>query len=180
MQPFRVRWVNTQYLYNIYTMLDQRRKRWADVVLILYNFCVYWVASAGLMFGQCRRWWASIEPIFNQCVVFWVYQSVWINHCLTYCLSVLLVASELKDPICHSDECQIGSFSSEATYCPLQSHPANRSWLTPTTLICVDRSWLTPTTLICVNRSWLTPTTLKYFQINHAWKPKGVFNLKSS
>ena len=27
------------------------------------------------------------------------------------------VASELKDPICHSDECQIGSFSSEATNC---------------------------------------------------------------
>ena len=25
------------------------------------------------------------------------------------------VASELNDPICHSDECQIGSFSSEAT-----------------------------------------------------------------
>ena len=30
-----------------------------------------------------------------------------------------LVASELKDPICHSDECQIGSFSSEATNCSL-------------------------------------------------------------
>ena len=29
----------------------------------------------------------------------------------------LIVASELKDPICHSDECQIGSFSSEATLC---------------------------------------------------------------
>ena len=28
-----------------------------------------------------------------------------------------IVASELKDPICHSDECQIGSFSSEATVC---------------------------------------------------------------
>ena len=26
-----------------------------------------------------------------------------------------IVASELKDPICHSNECQIGSFSSEAT-----------------------------------------------------------------
>ena len=26
-----------------------------------------------------------------------------------------IVASELNDPICHSDECQIGSFSSEAT-----------------------------------------------------------------
>ena len=30
---------------------------------------------------------------------------------------LIFVASELKDPICHSDECQIGSFSSEATYC---------------------------------------------------------------
>ena len=29
--------------------------------------------------------------------------------------SISPVASELKDPICHSDECQIGSFSSEAT-----------------------------------------------------------------
>ena len=28
-----------------------------------------------------------------------------------------VVASELKDPICHSNECQIGSFSSEATMC---------------------------------------------------------------
>ena len=27
------------------------------------------------------------------------------------------VASKLNDPICHSDECQIGSFSSEATRC---------------------------------------------------------------
>ena len=26
-----------------------------------------------------------------------------------------IVASALKDPICHSNECQIGSFSSEAT-----------------------------------------------------------------
>ena len=30
---------------------------------------------------------------------------------------VHVVASELKDPTCHSDECQIGSFSSEATMC---------------------------------------------------------------
>ena len=30
---------------------------------------------------------------------------------------VHIVASELKDPICHSDECQMGSFSSEATIC---------------------------------------------------------------
>ena len=30
-------------------------------------------------------------------------------------LKTYIVASELKDPICHSNECQIGSFSSEAT-----------------------------------------------------------------
>ena len=30
-------------------------------------------------------------------------------------INIYIVASELKDPICHSDECQIGSFSSEAT-----------------------------------------------------------------
>ena len=28
-----------------------------------------------------------------------------------------IVALELNDPICHSNECQIGSFSSEATIC---------------------------------------------------------------
>ena len=32
------------------------------------------------------------------------------------------VASELKDPICHSNECQIGSFSSEATICEVGLH----------------------------------------------------------
>ena len=29
--------VNTKHWYNIYTMLDQRRVRWADVVLMLYT-----------------------------------------------------------------------------------------------------------------------------------------------
>ena len=33
----------------------------------------------------------------------------------SYVTIVYTVASELKDPICHSYECQIGSFSSEAT-----------------------------------------------------------------
>ena len=32
-----------------------------------------------------------------------------------WCESDYIVASELKDPICHSNECQIGSFSSVAT-----------------------------------------------------------------
>ena len=35
--------VNTKHLYNICTMLDQRRRRWSDVVQILYKcFCVCW------------------------------------------------------------------------------------------------------------------------------------------
>ena len=29
--------------------------------------------------------------------------------------AIYIVASELNNPICHSNECQIGSFSSEAT-----------------------------------------------------------------
>ena len=32
-----------------------------------------------------------------------------------YYIHQYIVASELKDPICHSNECLIGSFSSEAT-----------------------------------------------------------------
>ena len=28
---------NTKHLYNIYAMLGQRRRRWADVVLMLYK-----------------------------------------------------------------------------------------------------------------------------------------------
>ena len=33
--------VNTKHLYNICTMLDQRRRRWADVVQILYKCFVF-------------------------------------------------------------------------------------------------------------------------------------------
>ena len=37
MTDLKVKPVNTKHLYKIYTMLDQRRRRWADVVLILYK-----------------------------------------------------------------------------------------------------------------------------------------------
>ena len=33
--------VNTRHLYNICTMLDQRRRRWADVVQLLYKCFVF-------------------------------------------------------------------------------------------------------------------------------------------
>ena len=32
---------NTKYLYNIFIMLDQRRRRWADVVQMLYKCFVF-------------------------------------------------------------------------------------------------------------------------------------------
>ena len=33
--------VSPKHLYNIYTKLDQRRRRWADVVQILFKYFVY-------------------------------------------------------------------------------------------------------------------------------------------
>ena len=49
----------------------------------------------------------------NYCIAALLHSSKWLNVIHRSCKYV--VASELKDPICHSDECQIGSFSSEAT-----------------------------------------------------------------
>ena len=40
--------VNTKHLYNICTMLDQRRRRWADVVQMLYKCFVF----AGKVFSR--------------------------------------------------------------------------------------------------------------------------------
>ena len=49
-----------------------------------------------------------------------------------------IVASELNDPICHSDECQIGSFSSEATIlCLLGLHAGILADVNIDKLICI-------------------------------------------
>ena len=37
---------NTRHLYNIYTMLDQRRRRWADIVWMLYKCFVILLGPA--------------------------------------------------------------------------------------------------------------------------------------
>ena len=85
----------------------------ASYVIISLNFYVECVPNKQdtlkIMFGQRLRRLPSIKPMMFQCVMFSGYN---------------IVASELKDPICHSDECQIGYFSSEATIwsskqCPL-------------------------------------------------------------
>ena len=64
-----------------------------------------------------RRRHVGLEGITCLCVpqkheVFNLMIELMLKHKIT---GRYIVASELKDPICHSDECKIGSFSSEAT-----------------------------------------------------------------
>ena len=51
--------VDTKHLYNICTMLDQRRRRWADVVQMLYRFFVL----AGLALDKdLTQWFCNVRP----------------------------------------------------------------------------------------------------------------------
>ena len=61
-------------------MLDQRRRRWADVVQLLYKYLVFAGAgdflsnivhlfNVGSMLGQRRRRWPSIKTALHQCPV---------------------------------------------------------------------------------------------------------------
>ena len=62
-------------------MLDQRRKRWADVVYILYKCLVFaglqedflsnivHLYNVGSMLGQRRKRWPSIKTTLDQCLV---------------------------------------------------------------------------------------------------------------
>ena len=43
--------VNTKHLYNICTIVDQRRRCWADVVQMLYKYCVF----AGIVFCKYQN-----------------------------------------------------------------------------------------------------------------------------
>ena len=76
------------------------------------------IYSVPLLFAaSCSYFWSnSIQSPSLFCrAVPWLFQSALTLHTCTH--HHHFVASELKDPICHSDECQIGSFSSEATIC---------------------------------------------------------------
>ena len=48
--------VNTKHLYNIYTMSAQRRKRWADVVQMLYKCFVFAWYSCPSDYPPCPSW----------------------------------------------------------------------------------------------------------------------------
>ena len=72
-----------------------------------------------------------------------------------------VVASELKDPICHSNECQIGSFSSEATMFPSDKN-AN----------CVTSFKIYSRDIFGLN-----PYNAELFLYN-SWRPKGFFTFE--
>ena len=61
-------------------MLDQRRRRWVDVVDMLYKCLVFarqenflsnivHLFNVGSMLGQRRRRWPSIKTVLDQCPV---------------------------------------------------------------------------------------------------------------
>ena len=52
---------NTKHLYKICTMLDQRRRRWADVVQMLYKCFVF----AGKWLSISISTWPSVSPAGN-------------------------------------------------------------------------------------------------------------------
>ena len=60
--------VNTKHLYNICTMLDQRRRRWADVLQMLYKSFVFagrpylheYCFDTQIIFLYCDTWQAYI------------------------------------------------------------------------------------------------------------------------
>ena len=73
-------------------MLDQRRRRWADVVKMLYK-CLVFAGQADFqtlyiysMLGQRRRRWPSVETALDQCPV----QVVSCNHFSSYINAVNL------------------------------------------------------------------------------------------
>ena len=73
----------------------RRTQRWASVVKVIHNAMPL---VSGVLKGHLVIHVAGY------------YRVIWLARKIIH-----IVASELKDPICHSDECQIGSFSSEAT-----------------------------------------------------------------
>ena len=60
---------NTKYLYSVYTMLSQRRRRWTDVVSMLYKCFVFagmthTLIQSWLNFGPCLRHWPNFSSEF--------------------------------------------------------------------------------------------------------------------
>ena len=60
--------VNTKHLYNICTMLGQRRRRWPNVVQMLYKCFVFAGNSSWSGIAYCwRRLQADTNPVSDKC-----------------------------------------------------------------------------------------------------------------
>ena len=90
---------------------------WVDIVLrrFLHNHVKYHARSR-LVFGTLSYSYRMNSKVIN-------IAQYHRQHCTLQAFEQFvvlhIVASDLNDPICHSDECQIGSFSSEATICTM-------------------------------------------------------------
>ena len=98
------------------------------VILNQYMYCKVWTLSISGVSGQVKCIFLGILSVllfFLIVATLALLTAVWgVTHVpdlyMVSCTTGVrlhghLVASELKDPICHSNECQIGSFSSEPT-----------------------------------------------------------------
>ena len=65
--------VNAKHLYNICTMLDQRRRRWADVVQMLYKYFVFaektiiFIMSTGVWYLEK---WLNLNSLSWHCNIY--------------------------------------------------------------------------------------------------------------
>ena len=87
-----------------------------DMLLMSQNDMIMaWIADVrwqmSLYFQYLTSIWKHVVDVTERCDY-----HVRIGN-ISHLLDGKIVASELKDPICPSNECQIGSFSSEATKC---------------------------------------------------------------
>ena len=76
---------NTRRSSKVCTMLDQRRRRWANIVQTLGNRIVFagkghFIETAkkncGSMLGHSRKWWANFVPLFMCIALCWHWRVV--------------------------------------------------------------------------------------------------------
>ena len=119
-------------------------------VIIWQRYISFWINTSlptKRYISHLSGWF--IPTGFRMSIQLWVCWSSQNNYLwmLMHVYRGQIVASELKDPICHSDECQIGSFSSEATrccyglWCAILSKPSDvknllMGWRGTTTPVC--------------------------------------------
>ena len=71
--------VNTKHLYNICTISGQRRRRWADVVQMLYK-CFVFVENGCTKF-KCKILRAGIGSRKKGYLIYYIYIYIYINKC---------------------------------------------------------------------------------------------------